>query len=176
MTAGQIPRELLMEEAPASPSAGQETAPHGRVARQALHPSCFSDGIRCSLARRIQGVAEAPEEAQSTGSKGSTCGWIPKMRLPSAFRTGATCCWRFPPTAGSSRTGPRTTEAIEREFEEFWDRFRPGIVCEGIRLLTTDRITLAHLERYQRFDADWVSFEDADSRGVDGGRPTVAVK
>jgi len=53
-----------------------------------------------------------------------------------------------------------TTEAIEREFEEFWDRLRPGIVCEGIRLLTTDRITLADLERYQRFDADWVSFED----------------
>ena len=53
-----------------------------------------------------------------------------------------------------------TTEAIERQFLDFWGRFRPGIECDDIQLLTTDRITLARLESYQRFDADWVSFED----------------
>lgn len=62
-----------------------------------------------------------------------------------------------------SRSLPDWTEAaetIEREFDDFWDRLRPGIACEDIQLLTTDRITLARLEPYQRFDADWVSFED----------------
>ena len=42
----------------------------------------------------------------------------------------------------------------------FWNQFRPAIACEAIEVLPTDRITLADLERYQRFDADWISFED----------------
>ena len=53
-----------------------------------------------------------------------------------------------------------TRDAMERAFTHFWDQFRPGIECESVAVLTTDRITLADIERYQRFDADWVSFED----------------
>ena len=53
-----------------------------------------------------------------------------------------------------------TAAAIERAFLEFWGRFRPRIECADIDVRTTDRITLADLELYQRFDADWVSFED----------------
>ena len=49
---------------------------------------------------------------------------------------------------------------MERAFTEFWDQFKPGIACEEIDVQPTDRITLAELERYQRFDADWISFED----------------
>ena len=51
-------------------------------------------------------------------------------------------------------------DAMERAFTDFWDQFRPGIECESVEVLTTDRITLADIERYQRCDADWVSFED----------------
>ena len=58
---------------------------------------------------------------------------------------------------------PDTREAIEREFTEFWAKFQPGIKCVGVEVRVTDRITLADIERYQRFDADWVSFEDESS-------------
>ena len=40
---------------------------------------------------------------------------------------------------------------------------KPGIGCAGVEPLGTDEITLADLELYQRFDADWVSFEDDTS-------------
>lgn len=49
---------------------------------------------------------------------------------------------------------------FEQEFEAFWNRFHPAIVCDGVEPLGTDEITLADIEPYQRFDADWVSFED----------------
>lgn len=53
-----------------------------------------------------------------------------------------------------------TREALEGAFTQFWHRCRPAIHCQGVEALTTDHITLADIERYQRFDADWVSFED----------------
>ena len=53
-----------------------------------------------------------------------------------------------------------TREVLEGAFAKLWDQFRPAIQCEDIEALTTDRISLADIERYQRFHADWVSFED----------------
>ena len=49
---------------------------------------------------------------------------------------------------------------LERDFSAFWEQFSPAIKCSGVEALGTDEITLVDLERYQRFDADWVSFED----------------
>ncbi len=49
---------------------------------------------------------------------------------------------------------------IEEECQSFWEQFEPGIKCAGVEVLGTDEITLAEIESYQRFDADWVSFED----------------
>ena len=49
---------------------------------------------------------------------------------------------------------------LEQEVEAFWNQFEPAIVCDGVEPLGTDEITLADIEPYQRFDADWVSFED----------------
>jgi len=54
---------------------------------------------------------------------------------------------------------------IETEIESFWGQFNPHIVCEGVELLSTDEITLADIENYQRFDVDWVSFAD-DSQSI----------
>jgi hypothetical protein len=51
-------------------------------------------------------------------------------------------------------------EAIEREVDVFWKQFMPGIECVGVDVLGTDQLTLAEIEPYQRFDADWVSFAD----------------
>jgi len=44
--------------------------------------------------------------------------------------------------------------------ESFWEQFNPSIQCVGVEVSATDDITLADIEPYQRFDADWVSFED----------------
>jgi len=52
------------------------------------------------------------------------------------------------------------TDAIQEEVLQFWSQFEPGIECVGVEVFGTDEITLADLEPYQRFDADWVSFAD----------------
>lgn len=51
-------------------------------------------------------------------------------------------------------------EQIEQEIEAFWEQFAPGIECGEVEVLGTDEVTLAAIEHYQRFDADWVSFAD----------------
>jgi hypothetical protein len=59
--------------------------------------------------------------------------------------------------------GPQWAEERFRltdELEKFWQQFKPGIVCDEVDVLGTDEITLDRIERYQRFDADWVSFGD----------------
>ncbi len=57
----------------------------------------------------------------------------------------------------------RKRTEIEEEIRQFWGRFESGIQCAGVEVLGTDEITLADIEPYQRFDADWVSFEDGTS-------------
>ena len=63
---------------------------------------------------------------------------------------------------GTADWTSRRTE-IEEEVQAFWDQFEPGIGCAGVEVLGADEITLADIEPYQRFDADWVSFEDETS-------------
>ena len=57
----------------------------------------------------------------------------------------------------------RKRTEIEEEVQAFWDQLKPGIECVDVEVLGTDEITLAGIEPYQRFDADWVSFEDETS-------------
>lgn len=49
---------------------------------------------------------------------------------------------------------------IEGLVEKFWKQFAPGIVLDGVEMVSTSKLTLARIELYQRFDADWVSFAD----------------
>lgn len=55
---------------------------------------------------------------------------------------------------------PKKRDELEKAIESFWNQFKPGIECAGVEPLGTDEITLADIEPYQRFDADWVSFDD----------------
>ncbi|MDZ4697455.1 MAG: hypothetical protein SGI86_20130 [Deltaproteobacteria bacterium] len=55
---------------------------------------------------------------------------------------------------------PTKLDELDRDVERFWTQFKPGIECAGVDVLGTDQVTLAEIERYQRFDADWVSFAD----------------
>lgn len=58
---------------------------------------------------------------------------------------------------------PAQRNDLEREVLGFWDQFKPAIECDGVEPLRTDEIALADIEPYQRFDADWVSFDDDTS-------------
>jgi hypothetical protein len=49
---------------------------------------------------------------------------------------------------------------LEALVEKFWKQFGPGIECVGVEVIATNALTLADIEKYQRFDADWVSFAD----------------
>ena len=51
-------------------------------------------------------------------------------------------------------------DELDREIDAFWKQFAPAIECVGVEVLGTDEVTLADIEPYQRFDADWVSFAD----------------
>ena len=63
---------------------------------------------------------------------------------------------------GAADWARKRTE-IEEGMQAFWNQFKPDIHCAGVEVLGTDEITLADIEPYQRFDADWVSFEDDTS-------------
>ena len=158
----EIPRELLMEESPAArlPDRKRRLMAEWLAKRyiRAAFPTAFdvrwrseSKAWRKLLKRHsqwIQGVyLRLDTQGELTESVPYRCNLL--LAMPSRSRSRPD--WND------------AIEAIEREFDAFWDRLRPGIACEGIRLLTSDRITLAHLESYQRFDADWVSFEDDTS-------------
>ena len=60
-------------------------------------------------------------------------------------------------------SGPRWAagkDRLEEELSAFWEQFGSRVVCAGVEVLGTNEITLADLDSYQRFDADWVSFDD----------------
>lgn len=155
----EIPRELLMEGAPAArlPDGKRRLVAEWLAKRyiRAAFPTAFDARWRGESkvwrkllkrhSRWIQGVyLRLDTRDKLTGSVPYRCDLL--LAMPSCSR--------------SLPDWTEATETIEREFDDFWDRLRPGIACEDIQLLTTDRITLARLEPYQRFDADWVSFED----------------
>jgi hypothetical protein len=57
-------------------------------------------------------------------------------------------------------TWPQEKDRLEEEISAFWKQFGSQLDCVGVEVLGTDEITLADLDGYQRFDADWVSFDD----------------
>ena len=154
-----IPRELLMEEAPAA----RLTDRKRRLVAEWLAKRYIRAAFPTAFDARWRGQSKAWRKLLKRHSY-----WIQGvyLRLDTQDELAGSVPYRcdvllaMPSRSRSLPDWTETTQAIEREFEEFWDRLRPGIACEGIRLLTMDRITLADLEAYQRFDADWVSFED----------------
>lgn len=66
----------------------------------------------------------------------------------------------IPLNARNRPTWVQERAAIENDVESFWKGFEPRIQCAGVEVYLTDEITLADLNDYLRFDADWVSFAD----------------
>ena len=72
-------------------------------------------------------------------------------------------CHLFVAVPGTMRMGPGWVVEkgrLEVDVSGFWQQFGSGIVCDDVEVLGTDELTLADIEQHQRFDADWVSFDD----------------
>lgn len=68
-----------------------------------------------------------------------------------------------PPSRKDATDVLRIRTELKGEVQSFWSQFKPSIECVDVEVLGTDEITLVDLAQYQRFDADWVSFEDDTS-------------
>ena len=155
----EIPRELLMEEPPAARLPDRKR----RLMAEWLAKRYIRAAFPTAFDARWRGESKAWRKLLMRHSS-----WIQGvyLRLNTQDELADGVSYRcdlllaIPARRRNLPGWTTTTEAIEQESEGFWDRLRPGIECDSIRLLAMDRITLADLEAYQRFDADWVSFED----------------
>lgn len=154
-----IPRELLMEEAPADRLPPRE----GRLVAEWLAKRYIRSAFPTEFDRRWSGKSKAWRRLLKRHSS-----WIQGVylrlhtlrELPADEPYGCHLLLAAPSQMRRLADWPEAREAIERAFTEFWVRLRPAIECESVEVVTTDLITLDDIERYQRFDADWVSFED----------------
>lgn len=154
-----IPRDVLLQESPARhlPDKERRLIAEWLAKRyiRAAFPTAFDLRWRARL-KDWQKLLEAHSEwIQGIYLRLSTLDELPDeepykchllVAVPHAKRSGAT--W-------SKKRGE-----LEKAIEMFWNQFEPGIECAGVEPLGTDEITLTDIEPYQRFDADWVSFDD----------------
>ena len=154
-----IPRELLMEEAPVDRLPPRE----GRLVAEWLAKRYIRSAFPTEFDRRRSGKSKAWRRLLKRHSS-----WIQGVylrlhtlrELPADDAYKCALMVAIPRTKRELPEWLETRDAIERAFTEFWRRLRPAIECELVEVVTTDLITLDDIARYQRFDADWVSFED----------------
>jgi len=154
-----IPRDVLLQKSPARHLSDKERRLIAEwLAKRyirAAFPTAFDVRWRARL-KGWQKLLEAHSEwIQGVYLRLSTLDELPDeepykchllVAVPHAKRSGAT--WS------------EKRDELEKAIEMFWNQFKPGIECAGVEPLGTDEITLADIEPYQRFDADWVSFDD----------------
>ena len=157
-----IPRALLMREAPAQclPDKERRLVAEWLAKRyiRAAFPTAFDQRWRSKQKDWQKFLTKHSEWMQGVYLRLSTLDELPAnapyqchliLAVPHLKR-------------GASGWARKRTE-IEEEVQAFWGKFEPDIECAGVEVLGTDEITLADIEPYQRFDADWVSFEDETS-------------
>ena len=155
----EVPRELLLKEAPADRLPGKECRLVAEwLAKRyirAAFPTAFDARWRGESKAWWQLLKRYSSLIQGVYLRLNTLG---ELTVSVPYR-----CDLLLAVPSGKRGLPEWSAiaaATERDFLKFWNRLRPGIECEEIEVRTTDRITLDDLERYQRFDADWMSFED----------------
>jgi len=157
-----IPRHILMQEAPMGclPDKERRLVAEWLAKRyiRAAFPTAFDLRWRAKLKDWQKLLKKHSEWLQGVYLRVSTLAELPDgtpykchllLGVPQAKRGGAG--WT------------KKRNELEQEVQTFWDQFRPGIECVGVEVHGVDEISLADIELYQRFDADWVSFEDDTS-------------
>jgi hypothetical protein len=154
-----IPRDVLLQEPPARnlPDKERRLIAEWLAKRyiRAAFPTAFDLRWRAKLKDWQKLLKANSEWIQGIYLRLSTLDELPD--------TTAYKCHLLVAVPEAKRTDiawPKKRDELEKAIESFWNQFKPGIECAGVEPLGTDEITLADIEPYQRFDADWVSFDD----------------
>ena len=154
-----IPRTLLMRESPARclPDKERRLVAEWLAKRyiRAAFPTAFDQRWRSKLKGWQKLLQKYSEWIQGVYLR---LGTLDELAADVPYKCHLILAVPHSTRGGTNWVRKRT--AIEEEVRSFWNQFEPGIECAGVEVLRTDEITLADIEPYQRFDADWVSFED----------------
>jgi hypothetical protein len=154
-----IPRQVLLQEAPAGclPDKERRLIAEWLAKRyiRAAFPTAFDLRWRAKLKDWQKLLKKHSEWLQGIYLRIST---LDELFDESPYKCHLILAVPHPKRGGSS--WPKKRDELEQEVQTFWNQFKPGIECVGVEVQGTDEITLADIEPYQRFDADWVSFDD----------------
>lgn len=154
-----IPRELLLQEPPVRylPDKDRRLVAEWLAKRyiRAAFPTAFDLRWRAKLKDWQKLLKKHSEWIQGIYLRLSTLDELPDEKPYKCHLLVA-----VPHEKRGGADWPKKRDELEQAIEAFWDQFKPGIECAGVEPLGTDEITLADIEPYQRFDADWVSFDD----------------
>lgn len=157
-----IPRTLLMRESPARclPNKERRLVAEWLAKRyiRAAFPTAFDQRWRSKQKDWQELLKKHSEWMQGVYLRLNTLDELP-MNAPYQCHL----ILAVPQAKRGEEAWPRKRSEIEEDVQKYWGRFEPRIQCAGVEVLATDEITLADIEPYQRFDADWVSFEDETS-------------
>ncbi len=154
-----IPREMLVSE---GPRAILDTKTRRLIAEwlakryiRAAFPTAFDARWRSKM-KEWTGLLEN----QSQWLQGIYLRLSTQTELPDASPYKIHLIVAVPVASTTDPAWPGKKDELESLVETFWKQFGPGIECVGVEVLPTSKLTLATIEPYQRFDADWVSFSD----------------
>ncbi len=154
-----LPREVLSTEAPARILADKERRLIAEwLAKRyirAAFPTAFDGRWRARLRDWTRLLEKHSRSLQGLYLRLSTL-----RELPESVPYKVHLIVAAPAAVTQEASWAAKRDELEREIEGFWKQFMPGIECVGVDVLGTDQLTLAEIEPYQRFDADWVSFAD----------------
>lgn len=154
-----IPRHLLQQEAPAGclPDKERRLIAEWLAKRyiRAAFPTAFDLRWRAKLKDWQKLLKKHSEWLQGVYLRLNTLDELPEA---TPYKCHLIMAVPHPKRGGSG--WPKKRDELEQDVQAFWDQFKPAIECVGVDVQGTDEITLAEIEPYQRFDADWVSFED----------------
>jgi len=154
-----IPRQVLLQEAPAEclPDKERRLIAEWLAKRyiRAAFPAAFDLRWRTKLKDWQKLLKKHSEWIQGVYLRLSTLDELPEA---TTYKCHLILAVPHPKRDASGWSKKR--DELEQDVQAFWNQFKPGIENVGVEVQGTDEITLADIEPYQRFDADWVSFED----------------
>lgn len=154
-----IPRSLLLEEPPAQhlPDKARRLVAEWLAKRyiRAAFPGAFDARWRSKLREWQKLLKKHSDWIQGVYLRLSSLAELPSDQPYKCHLIVA-----VPHAMHGGRSWAAKRAELESAVEAFWRSFEPDIMCAGVEVFSTDALTLADIEPYQRFDADWVSFED----------------
>ena len=154
-----VPRELLLREEPAwfVPDKQRRLIAEWLAKRyiRSAFPAAFDLRWRAKQRDWLKILRQNSKWIQAVYLRLSTLDELPRERAYRVYLLLA-----VPRTIEDGPAWRDTKERLAESIELFWTDAHPMIEFEEVDVLGVDEITLADIEFFQRFDADWVSFAD----------------